>query len=248
MADQRRASGCGSGAGRVSRAAASRRQARSERHLAGAERSQLRSRSPRARGRRWRSAPAHTARSPRRRCWRWAPSAPCRPGSASWKAARFRTCPTPLQQKKDNQDALARARSRNQVLPAGRAARDLHAVSVSDSPERERDLLRLRIRRRDAQRLSEGSRSGAGRFLDGTVGRPLGRRYAGRRRDRIQRPVLVRSRGQFSQRRAARRRAATRAPRPTVSATKRRSRTARCSRGPGKSACRSTGVSRRTRS
>ena len=143
---------------------------------------------------------------------------------------------------------LARARSRNQVLPAGRAARDVHAVSVSDRPERQRDLLRVRVRRRGAEHLFEGSRSGGGRFLDGTVGGPLGRRHAGRRRDRIQRPDLVRSRGKLSQRRAARGRAVHANRCRQASATKPRSRIARCSRGRGKSACHSTGVWRKTRS
>ena len=43
--------------------------------------------------------------------------------------------------------------------------------------------------------------------LDGMVARPLGGRHARRRRHRLQRGHVVRQRGQFSQRRAARRRA-----------------------------------------
>ena len=40
--------------------------------------------------------------------------------------------------KKENADQLADARSRDQVLHAGRAARHLHAVSVSDRADAER--------------------------------------------------------------------------------------------------------------
>ena len=55
-------------------------------------------------------------------------------------------------------------------------------------------LHRLRVRGRRARHLPEGSGPGAGRLLDGTVGWPLGRRHAGRRRHRLQRPDVVRPR------------------------------------------------------
>ena len=109
--------------------------------------------------------------------------------------------------KKENQDELADARSRDQVLPAGRAARDLHAVSVSDLPERHGVLHRLRVCGRDPQRVPEGSGSAADRFVDGAVGRTLGGRDVCRRHQRIPRSELVRSRGQPPQRSADRDRA-----------------------------------------
>ncbi len=43
-----------------------------------------------------------------------------------------------LKKKQENQAELAVARSGDQVLPPGRAARDLHAVPVSDHPEQRR--------------------------------------------------------------------------------------------------------------
>src|SRR5436190_1795480 len=56
---------------------------------------------------------------------------------------------------------VARTGSGDQVLSPGRAARQLHAISLPGSPEPERDLLRVRIRGRDAQHLLEGSWAGA---------------------------------------------------------------------------------------
>ncbi len=53
--------------------------------------------------------------------------------------------PEAAPKRKDNQDALAGARSGNQVLPARRAACDLHAVSVSDLAE---------LRRRSSSRTN----------------------------------------------------------------------------------------------
>ena len=151
-------------------------------------------------------------------------------------------------QEKREPGEVARARSRDQVLPARRAARDLHAVAVPDPPEPERDFLRVPVRRRGAEHLLEGSRPGADRFVDGTVGRALGRRHAGHRRHRLQRQHLVRSRRQLPQRQAARRRAlhAHRARRHQLRGDDRGSETS--SRGRGRSACRSTAGSRRTRS
>ena len=48
-----------------------------------------------------------------------------------------------LKKKQENQAELADARSRDQVLPPRRAARHLHAVSVSDHPEQRRDVHRV---------------------------------------------------------------------------------------------------------
>ncbi len=65
------------------------------------------------------------------------------------------------------------------VLPAGRAARELHAVSVSDFSEPGTDPDGVRIQRRHAHDLHGQASGGAGRLLDGMVERPLGRGYAG---------------------------------------------------------------------
>ena len=115
--------------------------------------------------------------------------------------------------KKENAEQLAEARSRDQVLHAGRAARDLHAVSVSDPAGRRHDLMAYEFA--GAARTIHMDKVGKpGADVDGLVARPLGRRHARRRRDRLQRRDVVRPRRQFPQRRAARRRAlhAARAP------------------------------------
>ena len=100
--------------------------------------------------------------------------------------------PEALEKKKENQKNWLTLGSGDQVLPARRAACDLHAVPVPDLPEQGLHVLRLRVRRRRPQHLYEGSGAAARRFLDGSVGRPLGRRHARRRRHRLQRPDLVR--------------------------------------------------------
>ena len=53
--------------------------------------------------------------------------------------------PAAKEKKKENFEQSPVARSGNPLLSAGRAARDVHAVSVSDLPERQGHLLRLRI-------------------------------------------------------------------------------------------------------
>ena len=98
---------------------------------------------------------------------------------------------------------VARAGSGDQVLPARRAARDLHALPVSDFPELEGHFLRLRVRGSGPERVPEGPRARSGRFLDGTVGRTLRRRDDGDRRDRAERSDLVRPGGKPPQRQAA---------------------------------------------
>ena len=94
------------------------------------------------------------------------------------------------------------ARSRGQVLHAGRAARHLHAVSLSDRAVGRQRPDDLRVRQRQPHRAHEqpGEEPGAG--VDGMVARPLGRRDAGRRRDRPHGRDVVRSRRQLPQRRA----------------------------------------------
>ena len=68
--------------------------------------------------------------------------------------------------------ALAHARPGDQVLPAGRAARHLHAVSVSDLPQRRGRAHRVRVCRGRAQHLHEGSRA---RPVDSWMGQSVGR-------------------------------------------------------------------------
>ena len=81
---------------------------------------------------------------------------------------------------------------------AGRAARDLHAVSLSDRPGIEPlHPDRVRIHQRDAHHPDELEGRRADRFVDGMVARTLGGRHAGRRRDRAARGNVVRSRGRI---------------------------------------------------
>ena len=77
-----------------------------------------------------------------RRCSRSAPSARCPPASALSKATRFRICRKRRRSRREPGE-LARSRSGDQVLPARRAARQLHAVPVSDSAQRQGGVLRL---------------------------------------------------------------------------------------------------------
>ena len=72
--------------------------------------------------------------------------------------------PEARKKKDENRRKWLTQRSRDQVLPAGRAARDLHALPVPDLPEPDGVLHRLRVRRRGAQHLPEGSRAAAGRL------------------------------------------------------------------------------------
>ena len=152
---------------RISCAARGGRPPGSQRHLAGAERSELRPRD--AHGAARAGAPARPVRP--------VPAPPVLalgavgavpPGMGVVEGGEIPYKPEALAQKKKNQANWLDARSRGQVLSARRAARDLHAVSVSDRPERERDLHRLRVRRRRPQHLYEGPGPGAGRFLDGS--------------------------------------------------------------------------------
>ena len=92
------------GAGGLSRAANRRRQARSERHLAGAQRGQLRPRGAHGAAGDGAARRARTVRCRRRRCSRSARSARCRRAWASSKAARFRTSRRRSRKKKENQE------------------------------------------------------------------------------------------------------------------------------------------------
>ena len=146
------------------------------------------------RGRRWRCGRVRTARCRRRRCWRSAPSAPCRRASAWSRATRFRIGLRRSTTKRENQENwLTRDPEIKCYLPGvPRATYMPYPFQIA--AERERHLHCLRVRGRRARHPYEGSRTGASRFVDGTVGRPLGRRDAGRRRHRLQRPDVVRSR------------------------------------------------------
>ena len=77
---------------------------------------------------------------------------------------------------------LADARSRDQVLPARRAARDLHAVSVPDLPEHKAIFIAYEYAGAVRNIYLKDPGPGAGRFVDGPVGRHVGRRHARRRR------------------------------------------------------------------
>ena len=72
--------------------------------------------------------------------------------------------PEALKIRNQNREKWAGARSGNQMLPAGCAAGELHALPVPDLPEPQRVLHRVRVRGRGAERLPEGSRRGAGRL------------------------------------------------------------------------------------
>ena len=62
-----------------------------------------------------------------------------------------------------------------QVLPAGAAARDLHAVSVSDPADRQqRHPHGVRVRQRQPRHQDGEGGAAARGHLDGTIGRPLG--------------------------------------------------------------------------
>ena len=105
--------------------------------------------------------------------------------------------------KQENARELDRPRSRAQVLPAGHSARDVHAVSVRDRAGHRQDSHDLRVLERRPRDSPEQGRRPARRHLHGPLGRALGRRYAGRRGDELQRQELVRSRRQLPQRDAA---------------------------------------------
>ncbi len=96
---------------------------------------------------------------------------------------------------------LAGARPGGEVLPAGRAAGDLHAVRLPDRPDALARPDGVRVRRRNPHGLHEQRRREPGRHLDGVVPRPLGRRDARHRRRRVQRRDVVRQRRQLPQRR-----------------------------------------------
>ena len=143
---------------------------------------------------------------------------------------------------------LARPRSGDRVLPAGRAARHVHAVQVPDHSGHEQDHDGLRVRRRRAHTSSGRGRTLSGGSLHGTLRREVGRRHAGRRRVELHGADVVRPGRKLPQRRASRDRTVHADSAATRSATKPRSKIRRCSPAPGRSACRSIGGSNRTRS
>ena len=167
--------------------------------------------------------------------WRSAPSARCRPASASSRATRFRIRRRRCAQRRRTRRTGSTLGSRDQVLSARRAARDLHAVSLPDLPEPQGDLHRLRVRRRDAEHLPEGSGSRAGRLVDGAVGRHAGKAtHSSIDVTGFNDQTLVRSRPATSTASAARRRALHAHEPGRDQRTKRRSRIRRSSRGRGR--------------
>ena len=115
--------------------------------------------------------------------------------------------------------------------------------------QNDRDPDRLWIRRARSAPSTWTSRSRNRRRskLDGPLARPLGRRYAGRRSRRFQRPGVVRSRRQLRERRAAGSRAIHTGRPDHLSTTRPRSKTRRSSRGRGRSACHCTGALKKAR-
>ena len=136
---------------------------------------------------------------------------------------------------------VAGGRSRSEVLHARRAARHLSQHAVSDLPGRRRSADGLSVRGRESRHLHERSLGAARRFLDGQVGRDVGRRRAGRHHEMAERTVVARSRRQSCQQSVDRHRALQAARARTTSRTRPRSTTRRRSRARGRSRCRSTG-------
>ena len=186
-------------AGRTS-GAHRRRQTQLQRHLAGAQHRELRHPLAQRESRAGVSSRARSCRCPA------APVARVRRGRRGARRrgrGRRRRDSVSARSRREAEEEpgeLARRRSGDQVLPARRAARQLHAVPVSDPAERQGDLLRVRIRGRGAQHLHDRSRARAGGFVDGAVGRQVGRRHARHHRHRPERSDVVRSRRQSSQR------------------------------------------------
>ena len=185
-------------AGARRRHSARERQARSQRPVAGGQHAPTGTSRRTPRRRRWRCVPARSSRSPPRKCSRSARSARFPSGAGVVEGDELPYTAEGLKKKQENQAELADARSGDQVLPPRRAARDLHAVPVSDHPEQRRGVHRVRIRGRGAAHLPEGSRTAADRQLDGHVARRVGRRHVRRPHLGLQRSVVVRSRRQSS--------------------------------------------------
>ena len=117
--------------------------------------------------------------------------------------------PAALAKKQENFKNRATLDPETKCYLPGVPAHHLHAVSVSDrsAGRQGRDPLRVRARHSLHLHERESASPWADRLVDGRFARPLGGEYPRRRRDRFQRPDVVRSRREFSQRRLARRRA-----------------------------------------
>ena len=98
---------------------------------------------------------------------------------------------------------LAGSRSGAEMPAAGRAAGDVHAVSVRDRTGHGQDPHLLCVLERGARHPSRRGGDAPDPALDGAFGRPLGGRHTGRRRHGSERANVVRPRGELSQRRAA---------------------------------------------
>src|SRR6266849_1311019 len=93
---------------------------------------------------------------------------------------------------------LAGSRSGDWVLQAGRAARHVHAVQVSDHSGNDEGAHGLRIRRRRTDYSSRPSRSVPCRCLYGTCGRALGRRYTPITRDAFRYEATIEDKNVFT--------------------------------------------------
>ena len=123
-------------------------------------------------------------------------SAACPRAKASWRATRFLPA-VGRGEEEGERRALAGARSGNQVLHARRAARHLHAVSVSDLQGTNKILIAYEFAGNDAHDPHGHGGQQSEPDVDGLVARPLGGRDARRRRDRLQRSDMVRQAGNF---------------------------------------------------
>ena len=109
---------------------------------------------------------------------RSAPSASVPPGIGVVEGNEIPYTPAALAQKKKNQENWLTSDPEIKCYLPGVPRATYMPYPVPDLPEPEGVLHRLRVRGRDAQHLPEGSRSRAGRLVDGAVGRTLGRRHA----------------------------------------------------------------------
>ena len=144
--------------------------------------------------------------------------------------------PAALAKKKENFEQRATLDPETQVLSARRSPHHLHAVSVSDRSAGRQGLDRLRVCARHSLHLHEreSASPGSDRLVDGRLARPLGGEYPRRRCDPFQRPRPGSIAPGISTATPCTSSNATRPRAPITCSMKSRSRTRRCSRGPGR--------------